>query len=284
MRGKTMLLLLAAVLAAAFLAGCSAKQEALPQAEEVPLTVHCFSAGKADAFLLYTENSAVLIDCGEKGFGKEIVGYCEENGIEKLDALIITHFDKDHVGGAAKVLKSLAVEAVYQSNSPKDSTEYSNYLEALSLAGIEARTLREDVSFALDGLIWQIDAPAEVSYADDPSNNSSLIVRVTDGTCGLLFMGDAEDARTEEYLAQDPSPAAFLKVPHHGRWQESLKTLIERICPQLAVVTSSEEEPEDAETLALLEEGGAQIVLTREGEADIFCDGQTVCLKECPQR
>ena len=244
--------------------------------ENTDLHVHCFSAGKADAFLLWTEDSAILIDCGEKGFGKEILSYCESQGIEKLDALILTHFDKDHVGGAAKVLKSMEVGAVYQSNFPKDSSEYENYLEALAEVGIDAVTVTSDRTLTIDGVAYAIDAPKQAEYAVDPSNNSSLIVRVSDGSCDLLFTGDAEDARLAEYLAEDPDGCDFLKVPYHGHWQELLPDLVGKLSPQIAVITSSEEIPEDAETVALLEEAGAQVLLTRESAWDLLCDGSTV--------
>ena len=98
--------------AALLLSGCGQATLVADTASGTKLEVYCFSAGKADAFLLYTEESAVLIDCGEKGFGKEILAYMEEAGIESLDYLIITHFDKDHVGGAAKVINSTPVETV----------------------------------------------------------------------------------------------------------------------------------------------------------------------------
>lgn len=63
--------LLLALLLCAALAGCSAGLTA-------KLTVFAFSAGAADAFLITTENSAVLIDCGERSFGKEIAAYLTE--------------------------------------------------------------------------------------------------------------------------------------------------------------------------------------------------------------
>ena len=59
------------------------------------LRLHCFSFGKADAFLLTAEEGTVMIDCGLNGQGKEISAYLKENGFTKLEALIITHFDKD---------------------------------------------------------------------------------------------------------------------------------------------------------------------------------------------
>lgn len=77
--------------------GCAASG-----AEEDTLTAVFYDVGKADAILLYTEDAAVLVDAGVNKSGEDIVADLHARGIERLDALIITHFDKDHVGGAGQ--------------------------------------------------------------------------------------------------------------------------------------------------------------------------------------
>jgi competence protein ComEC len=163
--------LLAGVLAAALLAlgGCGTDSAAASAAASAGVSsgaeasgswqVYCFQAGKADAILLYSGSAAVLIDTGESGFGKTIVSYLQNAGIGTLDALILTHFDQDHVGGAAKVLSSVTVKAVYTSDCPKSSKEYAKYLAALDSAGLTAVTVREDTSFTLDGAVFSISPP-----------------------------------------------------------------------------------------------------------------------------
>ena len=247
------------------------------------LEVYCFSAGKADAFLLYTEGSAVLIDCGEKGFGKEILARLEEAGIESLDYLIITHFDKDHVGGAAKVINNIPVGAVLQSNCPKDSEEYEKYLTALANAGIEPVTVRESMAFTLDGVAYTVDPPRKEDYNSDDSNNSSLIVSVKNGENDLLFMADAQNDRIAEFLATDRTDYDFLKFPYHGHWQETLPELIASVKPEYTVITSSEAEPEDAETLSLLKEAGAAVYLTRNGPILLHCDGTDIQIRSAAE-
>ena len=126
------------------------------------LQIHVFNFGKADSYLLMTDEAAVLIDCGESKNGKEIVQYLKEQKIESLDCLIITHFDKDHVGGAAKVMKSVSVKRVLQSNAPKDSKQVDKYLEALELTGIEAETVREELTMAVEGVNYTVDRKSVV--------------------------------------------------------------------------------------------------------------------------
>ncbi len=256
--------------------GASVADSASDVTETLPgvdLEVVCFQAGKADAFLLLTPDSAVLIDCGEKGFGRTVLAELELRGIEKLDCMVITHFDQDHVGGAARIINNFPVERILQSNSPKDSEEYEKYVKAVKNAGIEPETVRENLTFVIDGVSYAVNPPKRSDYSSDDSNNSSLIISVENGANRLLFTGDAEDERMEEFLTLDWGQYDFLKMPHHGRWHETLPLLIETTVPRYAVITSSDDETEDAETLELLETSGVQTFLTRAGQIAVYSDG-----------
>ena len=275
MRRKALLALLLTL--SVLLTACASDAKKVPEAQTEPtaatdLTVHFFDAGKADAILLTTANGSALIDAGEKGFGKTILAYLEEQGIEKLDYLIVTHFDKDHVGGAAKVINNITVGTVLQSNSPKDSDEYEKYVKALANAGIEPVTVRETLTFTLGGVTYTVDPPARETYADDPSNNSSLIASVVNGADRFLFTGDAQTARLAEFLDGGVSEVDVLKLPHHGQDEPLLSALLDATRPAYAVITSSDEEPESDATVAALERAGATVLLTRNGAVTLRSD------------
>ena len=244
------------------------------------LCIHVFELGKADAYLISAGDSAVLIDCGESGAGKLIVQYMKEQGIRDLDCLILTHFDKDHVGGAAKVLKSVPVQRVLQSNSPRDSKQMEKYLKALDQADFEAETVREAVTFSLGGAEFTVYPPQKEDYDKDPSNNSSLVTSVKFGENSFLFTGDSESARLAEVLGLDLGKYDLLQIPHHGEWDMLLVSLVRATDPSLAVITSSEEEPEDKRTLQLLEQEGVEALLSREGELDIVSNGTEISVTQ----
>lgn len=255
------------------LAGCGGNLAPSDSASEEPpipatstLNVWCFQAGKADAFLFWNEAGAVLIDTGESGFGKIILEKMEELGMDRLDYLILTHFDKDHVGGAKKILSEIPVETVLQSNCPKSGAEaYEKYLAALDACGLAPLTVRQNLRFTLGDVRFTVDPPAREKYPEEESNNSSLIVTVTHGEQRMLFCGDAEELRLAEFLERNPGEYALVKLPHHGKYQTTLQALLNETKPAYAVVTSSDDAPEDAETLALLHACGVQTFLTREG-------------------
>ena len=240
------------------------------------LEVHFFEAGAADAILLTTESSAVLIDAGEDGFGETILEYLGEKGIAQIDYLIITHFDQDHVGGAADVLEGISVGTVLQSNQPKDSDEYENYEAALNNTGIKAVTVRETYTFVLDGVSYSIDPPRQTEYDEDKSNNSSLIISVANGDNRFLFAGDAQTQRLEEFLETNSVTYDVLKMPHHGRDEPLLDALLSSVKPSLAIITSSDDEPESEAVVRSLEDLGIRVLLTREGAITLQSDGSDI--------
>ena len=266
--GKLLALLLALLLPLAVLSGCSGQQE--------EMEILFFDAGKADAILITAPGAAVVVDTGEKGFGKQILAYLEEREIQHLDALILTHFDKDHVGGASKLISGIGIDRVYQSNVPRDSGEYRDYVRALELTGLEAVTLRQSETLKLGELEIRIDPPIREQFETDPSNNSSLIVSVSWGNTRVLLTGDAEEDRLEEWLESEPDPYDCVKLPHHGAWEQPLNHLLAVTAPSFAVATDSDKEPADEKTAALLTSYRVESYFTREGAVLLKSDGETV--------
>lgn len=244
------------------------------------LKIYFFNAGKADSCVIYNDKFAVMIDTGEKELGEEILTYLENNNITKLDYLIITHFDKDHVGSASTIINSIEVDNVIQSNYPKESKVYNKYLSALENKSIEAVTLREDLEFSFGDVYFTINPPLEEVYSNNESNNSSLIVSLKYKNNSFLFMGDAENLRIKEYLSTNNLSYDFLKVPYHGHYQTTLDELIEVIKPKYSVITSSLEKKEDDTTLELLSNIGSKTYLTRNGSILITSDGDTINIKQ----
>lgn len=276
---------LAAVTAAVcMLSGCSISKSfdadnTAKIAANDDMIVFSFDAGKADAHLIYTKDNAILIDCGEKGFGKEIVAFMQKNGIKSLDYMIITHFDKDHVGGAAKVMKSVKVGSVLQSNSPKESEEYTEYLNQLKASGINPETVREDTDYTAGDIKFTVNAPAEETYEEDPSNNSSLITSIEYGENHFLFAADALGPRLDEFTNQNTIDYDYLKVPYHGRNVDNTKKFLESTNPEIAVIPTSDDEPESKKTMKKLEEYGCTVYITKDSPVAVRCDGKTLTVE-----
>lgn len=237
------------------------------------LNVYCLKAGKADTFVLVSAGGTVLIDTGLITDGSKIMSFLESQHIQKLDWLIITHFHRDHVGGAAKVLKGIRVDHVLQTALTHKSLEYVMYQKALKRQGIEAVSLRETMDFQVGDVSYTV-LPPRGNYEDDECNNSTLIITVTHGKNRLLFPGDAVSERILEYLETKPDRCDFLKVPHHGKKEKELERLLKTVQPDYAVITSSTLMPEKKSTRKSLEDAGAEVFLTRKNPVVLTSDGE----------
>lgn len=241
-----------------------------------------FQADKADAILIQQGSSNILVDTGLQENATQLISSLRRLGANIIDALIITHFDRDHVGGAAAVLSSLTVRRVFQSNYPRESDEYDLYVAALAASGITPTTVVAQNSMtSLGNASVVINGPAEEEYDNEPSNNSSLITQISFADTTFLLMGDAEKARLKEFIASytRPSGRLALKVPYHGHTQGQLDELIEAVQPNVAVITNGPEEPtadELTEVKALLEEAGAQVLATTAGDITLTFEGSSI--------
>lgn len=203
-------------------------------------TVDFLDVGKADSMVLRTENGTVVIDCGEKGDGKQILELLAENEIESVDYLIITHYDKDHVGGAAKVINNIEVKNVLAPDYEEESNEMEKYTKALSEKNITPVRMTEDISFTLDGVEYTVYAPKETFYGEDNDNDFSLVTKAVYHDTTFLFTGDAMEQRIDEIM--DIGKCTLLKVPYHARKIDNLESFLSKVTPKIAVSCTSEEE------------------------------------------
>lgn len=251
------------------------QQDKLPApAAEGGFTVSVLNIGKADAIILKTQNHTVLIDTGNRGDGKKILEHLEENGTESVDYLFITHFDEDHVGGAVKLLNNLSIGEVVAPKYKGSSGEYQRYIKALSELGKKQHILTQKMSFILDDVLFEAYPPLKNSYSE-ADNDFSIVISVTHGDNTFLFAGDAEAERLTELPKQiENMQHTFLKVPHHGKLENNTEEIFALINPEAAVITCSEEDMCDSEVITLLQNLGAEVYLTKDGQVDIESDGK----------
>ena len=235
--------------------------------------IYFFDAGKADSFIITKDDSVIIIDTGEKDLYNDLDSYLKEHNISKIDYLIITHFDKDHVGSAGDIIDNYQIDKVLQGSYPKESKVYTKYLEALESKGIEPVTVKDKMSFEISNVKFEIIPPLKDTYEEDPSNNSSLITSVTYKATSYLFTGDIEKERIKEFNDNNTRLYDFIKMPHHGDYDEGIEELISTIEPKYAVITSSNEEKEDKKVVKVLNNNSVKTYYTRIGSVSLDSDG-----------
>ena len=241
--------------------------------------IHFFDAGKADAIFINCNDVNIIIDTGEDNLSDEIIEYLEKNKIKKIDYLIITHFDKDHVGSASKIIDEFKIDNVLQSNYPKDSTYYTNYLNSLSKKNIVPETILDDKDVTIDNLKIKVYGPKK-TYDNNESNNSSLIISMIYIDNSFLFMGDSQNARIKDFILENNQKYDFLKVPYHGRYLKRFDDLLLNRNIKYAVITSSLDEKEDERTIDVLKNNNINYYLTRNGEIDVLSNGKNIKIKQ----
>lgn len=239
------------------------------------LNIRVFSIGQADSILLSDGRTHVLIDTGESDDGEQIAEALLRFGIRKLDCLILTHFDKDHIGGTPDLLKQIAVDRIIMPTYTADSKRYTKLIEALDKHGLQAERLAVDTSVCVGNISMDIWTP-KAAYTDS-DNEQSLVVRVTYGQTSILVAGDAEDIRTTELLEGNyPLDCDILKVPHHGRWHETSAALLDAATPSYALITDSAKNPAEKELVAFLDARGIQTMRTVDGDLVLSITGERI--------
>jgi beta-lactamase superfamily II metal-dependent hydrolase len=254
----------------------ASSSEGTAEAEDNSYTLYCPNAGKADAFLLKSQAGAVLIDTGENP--ADVLSLLREQEVTRLDALVLSHFDKDHIGGAAAVLEQVEVQTLYRTAFTEDSQPYAALMAALEDSDTEAVTVTDTTKVTAAGAELTLYPPLESSYEKDQDNNASLIAGLEAGGVEMLFTGDALKPRVEEFLEgqYDGTQYQLLKVPHHGGETKPTMLLLEAFVPRYALITSSYDQPENEKLLARLEKAEVEAVLTRNGAVEFTCQDGTI--------
>ena len=267
---KLTALILATLLCLSALSGC----ETTPATPDKTLSVTVLPIGAADSILLKTENTAVLIDCGTKDDADIILSTLRAQGVRKLDKLIVTHYDKDHIGAAADVLKAVDVVQVIQPPyTGNTGSNYDRYKAALPFAD-SVISPTETLRFSLGGVNYTVMPPTKSDYGKNTDNDVSLAVRAVHGQQRFLFAGDAEADRLLELMESGEDLAAdFLKVPHHGRHNKRSTVFLGKVAPAHAVITCSDEEPAEQEVLQVLSQLGAAVYQTKTQGVTAVSDG-----------
>ncbi len=242
------------------------------------MEVHFMDVGQGDATLVTCGGHAMLIDTGDDTKGTAIQSYLQKQKITRLDYLILTHPDADHIGGAPVVITKFKVENVFVSNFEKDNKTYQKLIQSLDDKQIKALTPKVNSQYTLGTASITILAPTK-TY-DNP-NDSSIALLLKNGNRSFLFTGDAgEDAEKDILKTGADISADVYKVGHHGSRYSTSKDFFEAVDPFYAVISCGEGNSyghPHAETLNTLRTSGVMVYRTDEaGTIIASTDGRSI--------
>lgn len=241
------------------------------------LEITMYDIGKADCFLLQVDNKNIMIDTGLSKNKEEVLDSLKDKDIEKLDYLILTHMDKDHIGSADNIIEEIQIDNLIMPEQTRDSKQFRKLQEAIKVKGLKPILLHEEMNFETENGKFTIYPPKEMSY--EKSNDYSLITSLKYGEKSFLFTGDAEAIRLQEFMDSNNETYDFLKVPHHGNWNENSEAFIKQISPKYAVITSDRKNEPSKEILSILDSEDIKTYLTIDGEIVVLCDGKNISIK-----
>lgn len=244
---------------------------------EDALHVHVIDVGKADAILLESPDANVLVDCGTAEAAEDVLRYLAARGIDRLDAVWISHPDDDHCGGLPAVLQTVPADAVVESPVGESISGMTALPQAVPL-----RRAAVGERYAYGAMTFEVLGPLQ-DYAE--SNNDSTVFRLQYDGFTMLFCGDMEARAERDLLASGAALRAdVLKVAHHGSDTSTSAALLEAVQPRYAVISSGEDRsmlPRNA-VLQRLHTAGAEIFRTDTDGAVVFsaADGKISVITE----
>lgn len=209
------------------------------------LEIIAFDVGNADAFLIKTPaNEYMMIDTGKNGYngGKsqaEIIirKYLLDRGINKLDKIVISHFDNDHCGGAVDLMKGLNVSEIYVNDLNHNSFTAKSIYKTAKTKGVNL-ILAEDGKIIYDnnGIMLVNFVP----QASENDNENSIITLLEYGDFRMLFTGDSGVSQISNLLNKLPKDITVLKVPHHGAKDGVNSEIISYLNPKISLISVGE--------------------------------------------
>jgi competence protein ComEC len=247
------------------------------------LEVNFFNVGQGDSILIETPTMhQILIDGGPSSkiiekLAKEIPFWDRS-----IDLIILTHPEKDHITGLLEVLKRYKVENVLWTGIVRDIPEYKEWLSLIEKEKAKVKIASAGQKISCKNCQWKIEIFYPFKNLEgmefEDSNNTSIVSKLIFGNSSFLFTGDIyKDVEESLVLTPFNLNSEILKVAHHGSKTSSSQKFLEKVLPEIAIISVGENKygHPNKEVLEILENYGIRVLRTdREGDIKIISDGK----------
>ena len=208
------------------------------------LKINFIDVGQGDStFIVTPRNKTILIDGGgsmskEFDVGKNtLIPYILDKGFTKIDYVLISHFDQDHVGGILTLLEELKVKKVFIAKQGENSDNYKKFLNIIKQKKVDVKIVRMGEKINIEkNILFEIIFPENKLIKENTLNNNSIVTKLKYKDFSCLFTGDIEKIAEQEILKQDNLKSTILKVAHHGSKTSSTFDFLKRVKPKVALI------------------------------------------------
>ena len=202
-----------------------------------PMTLTVLDVGQGQSVVLRLGDRTALVDCGGNAAtnaGDAAADYLGGFGVDRLDALVLTHFHDDHANGVPELLERLSVARLY---APPDdgSPLYGEIVDLAREKGVQVVTVAGDTYVPLGPALLTLYAPLGAGEA----NEAGLSVLCRAETFAALFTGDMDQTVEQRLVKYGCLPhVQLLAAGHHGAKSSTSQALLDAVTPELVVVSS----------------------------------------------
>ncbi len=168
--------------------------------------------------------------------------YLLDRGYKKLDYIIISHFDQDHVGGIFTIIEELKVGKVFIGKQIEKSENYEKFLALIKEKKTDVEIVNKGNNIKIDkNVYFEVLWPDKERLIEENGlNNNSIVCRLKYNNFSMLFTGDIEES-AEKVILNDYKDKGFLntnilKVDHHASKSSSINTFLEEVSPEVSLI------------------------------------------------
>lgn len=232
-----------------------------------------FSVENADSALIKTQTGKyILIDTGKTGYKnfitpaeRVLIKYFEDENINTIDMLVLTHFDSDHAGGTLPLLENIKIKKIFLKDKNSDNNLAKKIIEKSNALNVETI-----VPFNKEVILNENNCKISNFYINSKDDNASSIVNVLETPSGsVIFAADTTTKSLEKMLDNFPKNIFAIKTPHHGADKTLNDKILTKISPKYAIISTGMNiygHP-SKNTLDLLEKHNTKILRTDKNNA-----------------
>ena len=236
--------------------------------------------GQADSTLIKYKNKTMLIDAGNNEDGKNVVKFLKDKGISKLDYIVGTHYDEDHIGGLDDIIENFDIGKFYLSNGGELGPNYYNLEKAAKKRNLTITIPKVGDKIDFGDVNMEVMSASKFDGKND--NNASIVIQAKYGSRKYLFMGDLEK---QEEAKRKWNEVDVLKAGHHGSNTSSTQEFLNQVKPKYVFVSAGKNNKyrlPNVKAMERIEKTGAKIFRTDVNESSFWLtsNGNDIDIKE----